>query len=288
MIETEILRCPVTGSSIDSSMRSTAGDMQYTYENGVYNLLPRCLDAVKQGEDTVYADNSEELQHILARPWRKIIARNEVLRFDHEIIDLLSEGRFLELGGESCFCSAIFKSVFPQSTVYATDVSPNTLRNVAVPVGGFFPQQPDFYAAVDAENIPFQDAVFDSIFAMTMMHHLPNPIKMLKEVNRVLKPGGTFIAIDHCVPRHFRWLFQQNADNRALKYGIQEELFSYSVWTTLLRESHMPMESFKVYTNPAYQYNPFYILAGNVINKLPRAIVKYMFPVGVMLLYCKQ
>jgi ubiquinone/menaquinone biosynthesis C-methylase UbiE len=150
----------------------------------------------------VFANNSDEVLKTRARPWRRIIARTEVLRFDYEIVDLFKGGRFLELGGETCYASAIFKSVFPDSIVYASDVSPNALRNSAIPISRFFPKQPDFFVALDAENIPFKGETFDSIFCMTMIHHLPNPVKMLNEVDRVLKCGGRFIAIDASVPRH--------------------------------------------------------------------------------------
>lgn len=285
--EVELVRCPDCGGDIDELLHCVQCGRQLTYESGVHNLLPKQLDAVKSNEDLVFAEEGSELQKTWDRPWRRVIARTEVLRFDDEVVDLFRGGRFLELGGESCFASGIFKSVFPDSTVYASDVSPNALRNAALPTSKFFPAAPDYFLAVDAENIPFGENTFDGIFALTMMHHLPHPVQMLNEVHRVLKPGGRFIAIDASVPRHFRWLFSRVAEDRARHYGIQEDLIPYSGWVSIVQESALPLESLRVYTDPRYQHDPLYILAGKFIHRLPPAVARALFPVGIMIVYDK-
>jgi ubiquinone/menaquinone biosynthesis C-methylase UbiE len=286
-IEVELLQCPDCAGDVHGTLRCTNCGRRFVYGSGVYDLLPKQLDVVKRNEDLVFADGSDEVKKTQARPWRRIIARHEVLRFDYEIVDMFHEGRFLELGGEMCFASAIFKSVFPRSIVYASDVSPNALRNAAIPTCSFFPRQPDFFVALDAENIPFKEGTFDSIFALTMIHHLPNPVKMLNEVHRVLKHGGRFIAIDHSIPGHFRWLFANTAHKRAHQYGIQEDLMPYSKWVSIITESALPLESLQIYTNPKYQYNPLYILAGQLVNKTPSSLARHIFPVGIMIVYDK-
>lgn len=52
----------------------------------------------------------------------------------------------------------------------------------------------------DAENLPFPDATFDMITCRFGAHHFPNPEKAVKEVSRVLKPGGRFLLVDHYAP----------------------------------------------------------------------------------------
>jgi len=201
---------------------------------------------------------------------------------------MLPKGRFLELGGETCFASAIYKSEFSECMVYASDVSPNALRHVAIPAAGLFPERPDFFVALDAENIPFRENTFDSILAMTMMHHLPDPAKMLREVHRVLRCGGRFVGVDGSVPGHFRWLFAATASARASKYGIQEGLLSYRRWVSIVRESGIPLESLHVYTSPKYQYSALHVLAGELVSRLPVSVARWLFPVGIMIVYDKQ
>jgi SAM-dependent methyltransferase len=44
------------------------------------------------------------------------------------------------------------------------------------------------------ENIPYADSTFDIVFSSNVLEHLTNPFPVFKEVARVLKPGGVFLA----------------------------------------------------------------------------------------------
>jgi len=43
------------------------------------------------------------------------------------------------------------------------------------------------------ENLPFQNETFDVVFSSHVLEHVENPVKVLQEVNRVLKKDGTLI-----------------------------------------------------------------------------------------------
>lgn len=43
----------------------------------------------------------------------------------------------------------------------------------------------------DASQLPWEDNTFDHIYAIWFLEHLTNPLPVLKEALRVLKPGGT-------------------------------------------------------------------------------------------------
>ena len=52
------------------------------------------------------------------------------------------------------------------------------------------------------ECLPFPDKSFDLVFARQVLHHAHDLLELCQEVNRVLKPGGTFIAVrDHVISR---------------------------------------------------------------------------------------
>ena len=48
----------------------------------------------------------------------------------------------------------------------------------------------------DSEALPFPDNTFDVVDCNDSFHHYPSPMNVLREVQRVLKPGGTFLMGD--------------------------------------------------------------------------------------------
>ncbi len=55
----------------------------------------------------------------------------------------------------------------------------------------------------DSENIPFDDNSFDAITVSFGVRNFANLDKGLKEIKRVLKPGGTFVVLETSVPTKF-------------------------------------------------------------------------------------
>ena len=49
---------------------------------------------------------------------------------------------------------------------------------------------------VDAKQLPYPDGLFDIVISNSLIHHLPNPLPFLKELNRVLKPTGAILIRD--------------------------------------------------------------------------------------------
>src|SRR6266508_2724811 len=93
--------------------------------DGVWNLLPRSLDAVKSNEDEAHVDAG-------APTWRRLFLHKRYwiewcdTRWLPELVDGRTR-RFLEIGGGLCYASALAKGRAPQATVVATDVSPRYL-----------------------------------------------------------------------------------------------------------------------------------------------------------------
>ncbi|MBL4642010.1 MAG: bifunctional demethylmenaquinone methyltransferase/2-methoxy-6-polyprenyl-1,4-benzoquinol methylase UbiE [Flavobacteriaceae bacterium] len=55
----------------------------------------------------------------------------------------------------------------------------------------------------DSENMPFDDNTFDAITVSFGVRNFENLDKGLKEIKRVLKPGGTFVVLETSVPTKF-------------------------------------------------------------------------------------
>jgi SAM-dependent methyltransferase len=68
--------------------------------------------------------------------------------------------------------------------VYGADLDPRVTENPFLDEG----------KVVDGGALPYPDSFFDLVFADNVLEHLTDPDGVFREVFRVLKPGGVFIA----------------------------------------------------------------------------------------------
>ncbi|MFC2165938.1 class I SAM-dependent methyltransferase [Acidobacteriota bacterium] len=81
------------------------------------------------------------------------------------------------------------------------------------------------FCQADAEALPFPKEIFDHVFSHGVIHHTPRPEKIVAEIYRVLKPGGTITVM----------LYNKNSIN----YYI-EIMFLRKIGRRLLRPSWAP------------------------------------------------
>jgi len=54
---------------------------------------------------------------------------------------------------------------------------------------------PGTFRAADAENLDFADASFDLVYSHGVLHHTPDTARAVREVHRVLRPGGRAVVM---------------------------------------------------------------------------------------------
>jgi ubiquinone/menaquinone biosynthesis C-methylase UbiE len=101
-------------------------------------------------------------------------------------------GRALEIGCGRGVGTALILDVFGAGSVDAFDLDP---RMVLAARARFRPRQRLVRQWVgDASAIAAPDATYDAVFDFGIIHHVPDWRRVLREVARVLRPGGTLYA----------------------------------------------------------------------------------------------
>jgi ubiquinone/menaquinone biosynthesis C-methylase UbiE len=63
----------------------------------------------------------------------------------------------------------------------------------------------------EASRLPLEDGAVDAAFANMVLHHAEDPEAMLREMARVVRPGGT-VAIADEVAHPYAWMREEHAD----------------------------------------------------------------------------
>ena len=73
-----------------------------------------------------------------------------------------------------------------------------------------------------AEQLPFEEASFDSVVSTLVLCTVPDQARALAEIHRVLKPGGQLLLIEHVRSgdaKVARWQDRLNGINRRIGHG---------------------------------------------------------------------
>ncbi len=92
--------------------------------------------------------------------------------------------------------------------VYALDGSPAML---AVAQTNLSAWDNVVYQVADATQLPLEDGSLDAVLGNMVLHHCPDPVAALREMVRVLRPGGRLVLTDLDHHTH-DWLRQEMAD----------------------------------------------------------------------------
>ncbi len=108
-------------------------------------------------------------------------------------VELSPNANVLDLGCGTGRLLDRLATKFPEIRATGLDLSPQMLR-VARQNNRHRPRL--IYLEGNAENLPFAEGQFDAVFNTISFLHYPQPDQVLKEVARVLSPGGKFYLVD--------------------------------------------------------------------------------------------
>ncbi len=93
-----------------------------------------------------------------------------------------------------------------------------------------------------AESLPFADNAFDIVISRYSAHHWHDVGAALREVNRILKPGGRLIVMDVMSPGHpVRDIWLQTVE--ALRDTSHVRNYASGEWLTLINEANLIVDN---------------------------------------------
>lgn len=117
-------------------------------------------------------------------------------------------GKFLDVGSGTGRIAIGVAEYNPEATIEAIDLSEN-MRIVAMDNAAQKGVSDRVnFSITDAKNLPFEDESFDCVTCHNTLHHLANPLDVVKEIKRVVKKDGAILIRDlkrisgFCIPFH--------------------------------------------------------------------------------------
>jgi ubiquinone/menaquinone biosynthesis C-methylase UbiE len=116
--------------------------------------------------------------------------------------------------GNGRYMKFLLKNADPDALLTAFDLSPRMLERARARVGS----DRVGYAVADLTRLPYSDAAFDAVVCGWVIEHLPDPRSGLRELARVLAPGGKLLLLsteNTITGRLCKWMWHCcNAYNR--------------------------------------------------------------------------
>ena len=128
---------------------------------------------------------------VINSPLRAPFARREVAQY-MEMAPLPKGARVLEVGCGSGIMTREIMAALKPAHVSAFDYSDEQVELARQHLSGA--STPLDLREADAAMMPYADASFDCVFVNGILHHIPRWRDAVREVERVLKPGGVLCS----------------------------------------------------------------------------------------------
>ncbi len=165
-------------------------------------------------------------------------------------------GRVLEIGAGGAWLSAELSKLPKVVEVIATDVSTVQLKE----------QAPEVFRALkahtakitrmpgDFHQLEFPNDHFDFVVCSGVLHDAANIVQVLREAKRVLKPGGTFVAIREPVWPLVKIKSRSRMLARLVATGVNERFYTLSDYKEFFRQASLPLKVKRVNTSTGFKY----------------------------------
>jgi ubiquinone/menaquinone biosynthesis C-methylase UbiE len=118
-------------------------------------------------------------------------------------------GRLMDAGTGTARIPILIANQNPEFRIVGIDLSTNMLKLGEINVNDAELSANISLVLIDAKRLEFPDNYFDMVISNSLIHHLPNPLSFLKEINRVIKPNAGIFIRDLIRPASQNILIEQ-------------------------------------------------------------------------------
>jgi len=128
------------------------------------------------------------------------------------------QSKVLDVGTGTARIPLILADFCPQWHITAIDLASSMLKIAEKNIQEKNKLSQISLQLVDGKKMPYPDNSFDLIISNSLIHHIPQPLELLKEINRVVKTNGAILIRD---------LFRPESEDDIEKI-VQEANLDYS------------------------------------------------------------
>jgi SAM-dependent methyltransferase len=133
----------------------------------------------------------------------------------------------VEIGpGKGSYTKAVARRILPDGIVYAVDISEAVVKHLKArfdkeSVPNVIPRIEDAY------HFTFSDESVDRVFAVSCLPEIPEPIRIMEECRRILKPGGLLCLNEWVVDPDYRFRTTEKSWARKAGMELKQEFGSW-------------------------------------------------------------
>ena len=138
----------------------------------------------------------------------RILVQRLIIKWIKGVTKISPEARVLEIGCGRGAVACMIQEEFHPARLHAFDLD----HQMILMAGRYLkPEQKEkiFLYVGDALGLPYRDGSLDVVFGFGVLHHLPDWRGGLKEIARVLKPGGIYFLEEFYPPLYLNFVFRR-------------------------------------------------------------------------------
>jgi demethylmenaquinone methyltransferase/2-methoxy-6-polyprenyl-1,4-benzoquinol methylase len=168
----------------ETRMASGVASTENEFARRLFTGLPRHYDVL-----------AEVLSFGQNRRWRKRIVDEVVAAEPSTVLDVAT--------GTASVALDLAKRT--QASITGIDLTDSMVRRGSEKVAAFGYSQRISLLVGRAESLPFRDSTFDALTFTYLLRYVVDPEATLREMVRVLKPGGVMANVEFMLPPHPMW-----------------------------------------------------------------------------------